>query len=179
MTTKTSSLTSSIVKVVTGGFLGTVVTTYIAAGWDHNREQRAALQNLVIVWHNGHIGGHRDNITEWLLSPSGSHLRSLPEVQYGPALIELFENNEAPGSSILAVSGFFRTLDLCIRDERCDKDRTHSAFSADAWEFYALFGPLLRHLDCEKGYTGIEDPVLSVIRRLDDVPAGPDRCNLD
>lgn len=176
MTTSNRNLTSTLFKVLTGGFVGTILTTFMVAQWDDRREQREALNNMVIVWHGGYIGKHRDRITEWLISPSGVHLRSLPDDEYGPALLELFNNNETPNSAILSVAGFFRTLHACIRDERCDKERTHSAFSADAWEYYNLFGTLLRTLDCEQGYTGIEDPLLSVIRRLDDEPEGPDRC---
>lgn len=170
------NLTSTLTKVATGGLVGAVVATLLAAHWDHRRERREALQNLVVVWHGAYIGNHRDSITEWLLGPIGTDLRSLPAENYGPALVKHFNSDQTPASAILAVAGFFRTLDVCIRDERCDKDRTHAAFSADAWEYYNLFGSLLRYLDCEQGYTGSEDPVLSVIRRLDDEPSGPDRC---
>lgn len=171
------SFTSAAINVLAGGCIGTIVTTFLAASWDDRREQREALQNLVVVWHGGYIGGHRDAITEWFLSPEGTGLRNAAKEDYGPALIEAFENGRSPNPSILAVAGFFRALEVCIYDERCDKDRTHTAFGADAREFYSLFGPLLRYLDCEKGYTGIEDPLLSVIRRLDSVPSGPERCN--
>lgn len=167
----------TIIKVVTGGFLGTILTTYLAAFWDDRREQREALQNLVLVWHGGYIGAHRDAVTDWLLSPDGAELRGLSEPEYNRAIVEAFESNRSPNTAILAIAGFFRTVDICIRDERCDKDRTHAAFNANAWEYYNLFGPLLRHLDCELGYTGTEDPVLSVMRRTEKLPSSVDRCS--
>ncbi|NNE53048.1 MAG: hypothetical protein HKN30_11685 [Sulfitobacter sp.] len=64
MTSDYRELASTILKIMMGGFVGTLVATYLAAQWEERREQREALQNLVSVWHSNCIEDRRDAIPE-------------------------------------------------------------------------------------------------------------------
>ena len=169
-----SKFPSFFSALIGGGLIGSLLTLSIVEHWEQQREQREALQSLVLVWHSGHIGRHRDQIAEWLLGSEGRELRSLPADEYKTGLQLSVQENPRILVSVLAIAGFFRSIDICIRDDRCDSGRTLAALGPPAREFHDVFGSLLRHLDCEAGYSGTEDPLLRVARR-DALPA-PDRC---
>lgn len=177
MTSDQGAWLSSFLKVLTGGLVGSLAATFLSAYWEDRREQRGTLQTLVVAWHGVYQGGHRDRITEWFLSPDGVALRRLPPAERRPALVDAFLSGDAPAPAILAVAGFFRTIDICVRDERCDQAKAYAAFSQPAREFHDLLGPLLRDLDCNQGYSGAEDPILKIAKRYDAVPPAPERCN--
>lgn len=183
MTAQGKGLSTRVAQLLTGGLIGTLVgligtllTTYMVVQWDKERERRGALHTLVVSWHGAYLGNHRDSISEWLLTPDGVALRDLPRAEYGPALFEAFNDNRAPATAILAIAGFFRTIDICIDDERCDSEQTLSEFAQTALDYHDLFGPLLRYLDCNKNYPDTEVPVLRTAKKRRDVLSGPERC---
>lgn len=159
-----------------GGLAGSLLAVYLSGHWDDQRERSRSLHTLVVSWHGAYLGNHRDSISAWLLTPEGVALRGMPNAEYGPALFEAFDDGRAPSTAILAIAGYFRSIERCIVDERCDAEQTYAQFGQTAREYHDLFGPLLRYLDCEKNYSGTEVPVLHIAKNRRDVLSGPERC---
>ncbi|MEM7279296.1 MAG: hypothetical protein AAF385_14355 [Pseudomonadota bacterium] len=155
----------TIVQIVLGGIVGSLITIVAVETLERNREKRESLHALVTAWHSGVIAGNRQLIVEWLLSEQGVRLRSNTPEGYRTAQRVLIQEQPIVVGSVLAVADFFRTTDICVNDGRCDRDKTLAAFGPVAREFHDTFGVLLRQLDCEEGYTGTEDPVLRIARR--------------
>ncbi|UWQ23114.1 hypothetical protein [Jannaschia sp. W003] len=161
---------------VIGGAIASTAAFFWQEHWEQDRERREALESLIVTWHSDYIGQHRDRVSLFLLEPAGVEMRSRPPAEYGGRLTAAFARAPELVLSVSIIASFYRSVDFCIRDKRCDAERTLAAFSPSAREFHRAFAPQLRLMDCELRYDGVEDHVLAIARLEKPLPSFPQRC---
>lgn len=144
------------------GLVGIVITMLVQEWFEGQREKRATLQAYVAVFHGGHLGGHKDRLLSFVLEPdTRARLGATQgEQEYAAALIGLLDDRREVAVSLIAVTEFFRAAARCGEEHRCDEQRTLEAFGLYANDFYPIFFPYLRRMDCAMGTGDAEDSVL-------------------
>lgn len=174
---KTASVLAQSRDYLLSGLAGVLIAVGVQEFFEGGREQRENLQTFVTLFHDSHIGGHKDRVLGFMLErDTQARLRATEDNKsYATALLALVDSRPEVSVSLIALTEFFRATVRCAEERRCDKERTLEAFRPYVNDFYPIFYPVLRRMDCHYGTDDAEDSVLKV---YSGPPVDSTRCEL-
>ncbi|HBS50418.1 MAG TPA: hypothetical protein DEA05_10200 [Rhodobacteraceae bacterium] len=158
---------------VVGGGLVLLAQEWFEVG----REKRDNLQTYVTLFHGDHIGMHKDRLLAFLLEPEvQARLGGARDSRsYAAEMFALLDTRAPVTVSLYALTGFFQAALRCAEERRCDEARTLEAFRLYVNDFYPVFYPALRRMDCAQGAGNAED---SLLQLYSGPPMDGSRCAL-
>jgi hypothetical protein len=143
----------SWIVIVATALIG-VPTLLIEHRFQLERDRRSATLEFAKIFQGDHLVSKRfELLTPWLqgkyeieqlrrMQATRADLRAIVLDMVGPTA----PSGAQLRSSIFDIVDFYETLQLCIENDRCDKEMAVTYFQEYAWQFYCLYQPYIQRL---------------------------------